>query len=133
MATKKPTAKKSSSNSGIGVAALATAGIAAVAGAVFFYGTDAGKKKRKEIKSWAIKARGDVLEKLEKAKEINENVYNNVVNSVVAKYEKVKSIDAQELAELTSELRKGWSHIKKEVAGLGKKPVKRVAAKAKTK
>jgi len=131
--TQKASPKKKDSGSGIGMAAVATAGVAAIAGAIFLYGTDSGKKKRKDIKSWAIKARGEVVEKLEKAKEINENVYNNVVDSVVDKYKKIKSIDAAELAALGLELRRGWTHIKREVQGLAKKPApakKRTVARA---
>ncbi len=53
--------KKQSNNTGkvmagVGIAALA----AAAAGAVFLYGTDAGKKKRKEIKGWSLRMKADV-------------------------------------------------------------------------
>jgi hypothetical protein len=127
-------AKSKSSNakgSGLKTAAVATGVVAAIAGAVFLYGTDAGAKKRKQIKSWGLKAKAEVLEKLEKAKEINETVYNDVVKTVVAKYQKVKSIDAQELAELAADLQKNWSHIKKVVGGSAKKTKKTVKKVAK--
>jgi hypothetical protein len=125
-------AKKNNAAKTVGVAALATAAVASIAGAVFLYGTDAGKKKRKQIKSWAIKARGEVLEKLEKAKEVNETVYHDIVKKVMAKYEKVKDIDMKDFTELGKDLSDGWKHIKKEL-GMGKKVVKKAATKAKAK
>jgi hypothetical protein len=122
MATKNNTAKT------VGVAALATAAVASIAGAVFLYGTDAGKKKRKQIRSWAIKAKGEVLEKLEKAKEVNETVYNDIVKKVMAKYEKVKDIDMKDFTELAKDLSAGWKHIKREL-NIGKTAVKKTVKK----
>ena len=128
MAAKKTTKK---SGNGIAAAALATAAVASVAGAVFLYGTDAGKKKRKQVRSWAIKARGEVLEKLERAKEVNEKVYRDVVQAVVAKYEKAKSVDVEDVKDLARELSAGWSHIKRQLAAPKKAAKKPAARKAK--
>ncbi len=44
---------------GFGLAALA----AAAAGAIFLYGTDAGKKRRAQIKSWSLRMKGDILDR----------------------------------------------------------------------
>lgn len=129
MAAKKSgSSKAKKAGNGMAVAALATAAVASVAGAVFLYGTDAGKKKRKQIRSWGIKARGEVLERLEKAKEVNEGVYRDVVKAVMSKYEKVKNIDVNELNDLARELTTGWSHIKRQLAGPKKKVTKAVKA-----
>lgn len=130
MATKKTgSVKVKKGGNGMTVAALATAAVASVAGAVFLYGTDAGKKKRKQIRSWGIKARGEVLERLEKAKEVNEGVYRDVVKTVMAKYEKVKNVDVNELNDLARELTTGWSHIKRQLAGAPKKKAKKTVSK----
>jgi NAD/NADP transhydrogenase alpha subunit len=130
MATKKTgSVKAKKGGSGMAVAALATAAVASVAGAVFLYGTDAGKKKRKQIRSWGIKARGEVLERLEKAKEVNEGVYRDVVKAVVSKYEKVKNVDLNELNDLARELTTGWAHIKRQLSGAPKKKAKKVVSK----
>lgn len=125
MAPKKKSEKKSGSGLEVG---LALAGLATVAGAVFLYGTDAGKKKRKEIKGWMFKAKGEVIEKLEKLKEINEENYNKVVDSVEAKYKAIKSVAPEELAEVVADLKKSWKDIVK-VAKSQTAPRKKVVKK----
>jgi hypothetical protein len=88
---------------------------AAVAGLVFLYGSEAGAKKRKKIKGWTLKAKGEVLEKLEKAKEVNEDVYNSTVDKVMAKYAKLKHVNDDEVEPMIKEFKKHWNQIKKEL------------------
>lgn len=131
MAPKKAPVKKSGNGLEVG---LALAGIAAIAGGVFLYGTDAGKKKRKEIKGWMLKAKGEVIEKLETMKEINEENYHKVVDAVEAKYKSLKSVAPEDLAEVIADLKKSWKHIVKvaKTQNASKKkasPKKKVVAK----
>jgi hypothetical protein len=102
---------------GVGIAALA----AATAGAVFLYGTEAGKKKRKEIKGWMLKAKGDVLEKMETMKEWNEASYNTIVDNVASKYRAMKHVDPIQVAALVQDLKSHWKNIKSQVEGNKKK------------
>ena len=129
MAQKKAPAKKKAGN-GLEVG-LALAGLAAVAGGVFLYGTDAGKKKRKAIKGWVLKAKGEVIEKLETLKEVNEENYHKVVDAVEKKYKAVKSVAPEELAEVVADLKKSWKSIVKvaKAQTAPKKAVKKVAKK----
>jgi hypothetical protein len=129
MAQKKAPAKKKSGN-GLEVG-LALAGLAAVAGGVFLYGTDAGKKKRKAIRGWVLKAKGEVIEKLETLKEVNEENYHKVVDAVEKKYKAVKSVAPEELAEVVADLKKSWKSIVKVAKSqtAPKKVVKKVAKK----
>jgi hypothetical protein len=115
---------------GAGIAALA----AATAGAIFLYGTDAGKKKRKQIKSWSLKMQADVIDKMESMKEWSEEAYNAVVDQVADKYKTLKNVDAEEVAILVADLRKHWKSIKRQVEGGGKKkrPAKKKQAANKT-
>lgn len=124
MAQKKAAQKSDGHGLEIG---LALAGIATVAGAVFLYGTDAGKKKRKDIKGWMLKAKGEVVEKLEKVKDVNEEAYHKIVDTVAAKYKAVKSIAPEELAEVVDDLKKSWKHIAR--VAKAKAPKKKVAAR----
>jgi hypothetical protein len=87
---------------------LALAGLAAVAGGVFLYGTDAGKKKRKAIKGWMLKAKGEVIEKLENLKEVNEENYHKIVDAVETKYKALKSVAPEELARSCCRFKKSW-------------------------
>lgn len=123
--------KKTSKKSGNGLeVGLAIAGLAAVAGAVFLYGTDAGKKKRKEIKGWMLKAKGEVIEKLENLKEVNEENYNKIVDTVGAKYKALKNVAPEDLAEVIADLKKSWKDIVKATKAQNA-PKKKVVAKKK--
>ena len=96
---------------GVGLAALA----AATAGAYFLYGTKKGAKTRKQIKGWMLKAKGEVLEKLEGMKDISQEAYEKVIDEVEAKYKAVKNIDQKDIAAFGKELKSHWKDIKKEV------------------
>jgi len=109
---KKIMANKKDNNIALEVG-LTVAAIAAAAGAVFLFGTDSGKKKRKEIKSWSLKAKAEVLEKIEKMKDVTEESYAVAVDAVAQKYSKIKSIESKEIQELVSDLKKSWKDIKK--------------------
>jgi len=122
MANKKTTKKDSGNHVLEGVAAVAA--VAAAAGAIFLYATDSGKKKRKEIKGWMLKAKGEVLEKLESVKDINEDAYNTIVDTVTDKYARMKSLGEEEVAVLTKELKGHWKTIKKEINPVKESPSK---------
>ncbi len=116
------------------VMAMGLGALAALsAGAYFLYGTKEGAKKRVKIKGWMLKAKGEVLEKMEALKEVNEETYNKVLSTVMKKYEGLKNIDQAEVALLMTDLKKHWVNIKKHIDGAtkAKKPAaKKVAKKA---
>lgn len=119
---KKASSKKNSSTKskiawGAGIGALA----AGAAGAYFLYGTKEGAKKRKQMKSWVVKMKGDVMKKLEGLKEVNEKAYNKAIDEVASKYKKVKSIDSEELGKIVNEMKKHWKNVRKEIEGETKK------------
>lgn len=100
------------------------AGIAALtASAYVLFGPD-GKKNRKAIKGWTVKMKGEIIEKLEEAKEITEPVYHNIIDTVKAKYAKVKNIDQKDVDAVTAEIKKHWVSIVKD-----SKPKKKAKAK----
>jgi hypothetical protein len=101
--------------------------VAAAAGAYFIHGNKAAQKKIKQVKGWALKAKGEVLERIEKIKEIDENLYQQAIDAVMKKYEGVKSVDTTELATVGKELKSQWRNIKRELSA-GKKVVKKVAS-----
>lgn len=129
-------AKKQTNSSGAG-ALVGLAALAAVAaGGYFLYGKD-GAKNRKKIKGWTLKAKGEVLEKVEKLKEVSEPEYRKVVDAVAAKYSAVKSIDPAEVQQMAKELHGHWKNIKRSIAPAPAKkkpvakktPAKKAAAK----
>ncbi len=100
--------------------------VAAAAGGYFLYGPN-GKSNRKKIRSWAIKARGEVLHELEKMKDVTADKYTETVEKVMAKYGKIKGVSAEEVMELGTELKKYWKKISadlKKTTGTKKKVVK---------
>ncbi len=124
--------KKSSNGSGkMGVGLGLGVIVAGVAGAYYLYGTKDGAKNRVKIKGWALKAKAEVVEKLEKLKEVNEENYNEVLESVMKKYQAIKNIDKTEVEVLISDMRKHWKNIKRHIgeAKATKTSVKRVAKK----
>lgn len=108
------TKKKTGTNKvavGMGVGMLA----ALSAGAYYLYGTKEGAKKRTKMRGWVLKAKGEVMEKLENLKVVNEETYHEVVANVVKKYRGIKNIDPKEVEALVADLKKHWKNIKKHI------------------
>ncbi|MCK9351575.1 MAG: hypothetical protein WCT49_00680 [Candidatus Paceibacterota bacterium] len=110
MATKKKEEPK-------GIALPLVAGVlAGIAGSYFLYGqgkpSPANKKK---LKGWIVKAKGEVLEKIEKLKAVDEETYQKVIDTVAEKYAKVKDIDPNEVQELVKDMKKHWKSLVKEM------------------
>lgn len=108
---------------------LTTAAVAA-AGAYFLYGSKSAAKNRKQVKSWALKAKAEVLERLEDAKEMTEDEYQELVGSVVTAYQSAKGATKKDLKEFAAEMSDHWRQIEKAAKPL-KKQAKRTAKTAK--
>jgi uncharacterized protein HemX len=130
MATKKKTAKrkttKKKSSNGLGLVALAAA---TAAGAYFLYGSKNAAKNRKKVKGWTLKAKGEVLEKMEAMKNIDEVDYKRIVDTVATKYKKLKTVNTKEAEALAKELKAQWKEISKEASP--KRAAKKAAKKKK--
>jgi hypothetical protein len=124
MATKKKD-NNAAVQTGIGLAIAA----AAAAGAYFLYGSKDAKKNRKAVKGWVLKAKGEVIEKIEQVKgELTEENYNKIVDGVAAKYSKVKTVTQDEVSDLLKDMKGHWKNIKKHTVGakvVAKKTVKK--------
>lgn len=135
MATNKAkTQVKSNAGSNAGMAILGGIAVAAAAGAYFIHGNKAVqrdiKKKAKAVKGWALKAKGEVMQKIENLKAIDEELYNKAIDAVMKKYENVKNIDTTEVSSVAKELKSHWKNIKKELSAgtkVAKKTAKKVA------
>src|SRR5580765_2438714 len=89
---------------GIGLAALAAAGT------YFLYGKK-GSTSREKIEGWALQLKGEVLEAMEKVKDINQGAYNELVDQTARRYGKTKKVGAAELARVSLDLKNAWAHI----------------------
>ena len=104
--------KKADKGSGLG---LAAALVGAAAAGFYLYGPK-GAENRKAVKAWTLKAKAEVLEKFENAKEVSDDMYVETVDKVTAKYGKLKSVGEEEAGKLNAELKKHWKSIKKAVS-----------------
>ncbi len=110
--------------SSAGTIAVVGAGVLALSAAAYLLFGPEGKKNRKMIRGWSVKMKGEIIEKLESAKEITEPVYNDIVNKVSEKYAKLKNVDKEELIAVCADVRKQWKNMMKDA-----KPKKKVAKK----
>jgi len=102
--TKSKITKNGSRAVELGVIGASLAGLAA---AYFFLGPKA-KKNRKHARAWAIKMKGDVVEKLENVRTVSEPAYNKIVDSVATEYKKRKKAGNKEIDSLARDIRKHW-------------------------
>jgi hypothetical protein len=105
-------AKNGKGGVGAGLA-LAGAIAGAALGAYFLYGPE-GKKNKRKVQGWMLKAKGEVLEQVEKAKELDKEAYETIVTKVADRYGKLKNVDMREVALLVAELRSHWNKVKRD-------------------
>ncbi len=99
---------------GIGSSVAIVGALAGAAlGAYYLYG-EKNKNNRKVVKGWMLKAKGEVLEQIEKVKELDKSAYEKIVTAVSDKYSKMKSVDLSQAAALASELKSHWGKVKRD-------------------
>ncbi len=131
MATKKIATKKAgiTNKQAIGLGLGITAAVAAAAGGFFLYGSKNAASNRKAVKSWALKAKAEVLEGIEKAKDMSQEEYEQLINTVAATYLTAKSASKNELSDFKKEMKEHWQGLLK--TANPKKPVKKAVVDAK--
>ncbi len=136
---KKQIKKELDTKTKVGIGFGLTAAAAAAAGAYFLYGSKNAPKNRKKVKGWALKAKGEVLEGLEKAKEITTDEFNDLVETASKAYGTVKKATAGEVKDFKKEMHTHWQELEKskvvkkivggKQASRAKKAVKKVVRK----
>ncbi len=136
MPMKKQTAQKKGMSTGNVVALGAT--VAALAAATYYFFGPEGKKNRTTAKGWMIKMKGEIVDKLEDAKEVTEAVYHKIVDTVAQKYMKGSKMAGPEVEAFVTMLKRQWKDIAKSVSTKGKqtatkakKAVKKTVSKVK--
>jgi uncharacterized protein (DUF2225 family) len=115
---KKTTKKKGlSAKAVIGIGA----GVAALTATAYVLFGPEGKKNQKAIRSWAVKMKGEIIEKFEEAKELTEPIYHKIIDEAEAKYAKLKDVDKEELKATIAEIKRHWKALKKEASSKKKK------------
>lgn len=134
---KKKTSKKLSEAQKVGLGIGLTAAAVSAAGAFFLYGSKNASKNRKKVKGWALKAKGEVLEALEKAESITEKEYKDLVESAVGAYGTLKNASKGEVQDFKREMLAHWGDLQKSKVikklTLPAKPASKKAARKTTK
>lgn len=112
----------------MGLVGVSLAGLAA---GYFFLGPK-GKKHREQAKAWAIKMKGDVVEKLETAREVSEPIYREIVDTVAAEYQTGMKAGKSEIIALAQDLKKHWRAIRREAMSSAPKVAKKAKPKARS-
>lgn len=86
---------------------------ATVAGAYYLYGSREGQAVRKNMGAMAVKMKGEMMQGLEKLKEVSEPKYKELLKKVEDKYK--KAADAPEVKKVVGEIGSVWNKMKKEV------------------
>jgi hypothetical protein len=125
MAVKKQKGLSNTEKMSIGVGLTAAA--VAAAGAYFLAGSKNAAKNRKVVKSWALKAKAEVLEGLEKAQQMSQAEYEALIEQVGAAYAHVETATKADISGFKKEMKEYWQKIAKSAAPK-KKSVKKVVA-----
>jgi len=112
----------------IGLGVGLTAAAVAAAGTFFLYGGKGASKNRKTVKSWVLKAKAEVLEKLEGAKEMTKDEYDELVSTIAKTYITAKTASKKDLVEFSKEMKDNWKLIEKAASPL-KKAIKKSVKK----
>lgn len=121
MAAKKTATKKMSSGAKAGIGIGLTAAVLGAAAAYFLVGSKNAAQNRKKVKGWTLKAKGEVLEALEKAEEITSEEYHELVDAATKAYGTVKEASQGEIKDFKKEMMEHWNKLEKN------KAVKKVA------
>ena len=124
---KKQTDISSAQKLSIGVGLTAAA--VAAASTYFLYGSKSAAKNRKTVKSWMLKAKAEVLEKLEVAKNMSQEEYEEVINTIAGTYSELKDASRVDIKSFKEEMKDHWKAIEKS-ATPKKKAAKKVVKKA---
>lgn len=132
MAAKKKSKKELSTSEQVGIGIGLTAAAVAAAGAYFLYGSDNAAKNRKTVKSWALKAKAEVLEQLEDAKKMSREEFEQVVAGVASTYTGAKAASKKDVAGFAAEMMQHWDKLEGAMTKKKKAPAQKKPAAKKT-
>lgn len=89
---------------------ITTAVVTAV-GTYFLYGSKNADKNRKKVKSWMLKAKAEVLEGIESARELSRYDYENLVNTAIIAYTDAQNVTNKDIKDFKDEMKSHWAVI----------------------
>ncbi len=69
------------------------------------------KENAPKAKEWAMNMEQEIVEKIDKVKDMTEPVLTKIIDEVKEKYERMKDIDKDELKKMVDTLREHWSSV----------------------
>lgn len=99
--------QKKSSHLGVGMMVGSMVGLAAG----FFLQSRKGKELTKDAEKKAVQLQGKIMKKLQEVDTLSKETYTEVVDDVLAYYEKSKDIAKKEIPEVRASLMKKWKAI----------------------
>lgn len=117
MSVQKKTLTGQKKNTSTGVSGIVLgAGLVAVAAAGYMLFGPEGKQNRKKVKGWTLRAKGEILEALEKLTHVSEDSYHALVAKVMKKYSAGKTSTEAEVKKMEKELRAYWKMIHQDIS-----------------
>lgn len=86
---------------------------AAAAGAYWLYGAKHSVENRKMAKSWMLKARAEILDGIEKLKEVDKTSYMHMAEKIIKSYAGKAGATSAELARMMQDAKTTWLHMQK--------------------
>lgn len=125
-----PTKSNGGSKKGMSTGAIIGIGasVAAAAAATYFFFGPEGKKNRGKLKGWMIKMKGEIIEKMENAKDLTEAAYERIVDAAAKSYEK-KGVSPEAVREFAGMLKRQWKGFTKQKKAAPKKAAAKKSAK----
>ncbi len=105
---------KKNNNKGMSGGKMVAVGAAAAAlgSAAYYFLGPKGKQHQRSAKKWTKEAASQIAEKAQKAKNLSESVYANIVDGVVMPYVAEGVALKREAQSFTRGLKSDWKHIK---------------------
>jgi hypothetical protein len=103
--------KKKADNTHAAQLAVIGASLAGLAATAYFLFGPKSKKRREHAKAWAIKMKGEVVERLETAREITQPVYQEIIDTVAKDYATGKKAGQEEIEAVAKDLKAHWKSI----------------------
>ena len=92
---------------------IGTAAAAAI-GTYILYGPG-GERRRRELRGWIVKMKGEVLDEVERIAELNREKYEAVVDRDTERYSRLKVVGEKELKVLNKDLKHAWRAVAAEL------------------
>ena len=104
--------KHSANHTGAKTAVAIGAGIAAVAAISYFFFGPSGENRRRKLKGWMIKMKGEIIQEIESSEHLTEAAYHDIVDTAAAAYR--TAVNPSELHKFVANLKRHWKKIKQE-------------------